>query len=700
METNSFMLMAELRSGTYESYSYNYFTLVAVCLVVLVVVVCGVVGFVMLVRRIGSRPATSESENSKRLPPSADRHHHNELVSSRCPSCGVDLRADSPMGLCPQCLLQCALSKRNSTPLPADPGATGAYRGPSTAPAVEVLAPLFPQLEILELIGQGGMGAVYKARQTKLDRLVAVKILPAEWGNDAAFAERFNREARALARLSHSQIVTIHDFGESGGLFYLVMEYVDGCNLRQLLRGGPLQPELALSIVPQICAALQYAHGEGVVHRDIKPENILLDNKGQVKIADFGLAKLTRKSAAEFTLTGSRQVMGTIDYMAPEQRTSPQDVDHRVDIYAVGVMLYEMLTGELPLGRFAPPSEKAQVDARFDAVVFRAMEKEPAQRYQRISEVQADVQAISRSTRGHHLDRAVTASEQKPVVGVGARVRSVVGGMVTLFVHRPTPINAPSAPEMAQEHATPEKGQDTPMGQAKSTDVPADRPARRPNHGRFWAGVVMYGVAGATLGLILFTIPEYICLFAFVIPMAASWLHTTICKEFFPTDPNDTADENTEASHVDGTASLAFYRGEIDDDLFFFVDKIHDVLRNADQEYLKIELRHTKQTEEATSQGPVVTATVLPFSKELEKLQERVWDQLETILSNAAQSNKLREPAADSRQPLSVRHGRSHHRDWPRGTRGLPRRRNFSLAVYQTRRSGNGPLVRGPKIAG
>ena len=194
-----------------------------------------------------------------------------------------------------------------------------AYRGPSSAPPVADLAPLFPQLEILELIGQGGMGAVYKARQIKLDRLVAIKILPAEWGNDTAFAERFTREARALARLSHSHIVTIHDFGESGGLFYLVMEFVDGCNLRQLLGGGSLQPELALSLVPQICAALQYAHGEGVVHRDIKPENILLDQKGQVKIADFGLAKLTRKSAAEFTLTGTKQVMGTINYMAPEQ---------------------------------------------------------------------------------------------------------------------------------------------------------------------------------------------------------------------------------------------------------------------------------------------------------------------------------------------------------------------------------------------
>ena len=348
-------------------------------------------------------------------------------------------------------------------------------------------------------------------------------------------------------------------------------------------------------------------------------------------------------------MTGSQQVMGTIDYMAPEQRTAPQDVDHRVDIYAVGVMLYEMLTGELPLGRFAPPSEKAQVDARFDAVVFRAMEKEPAQRYQRISEVQADVQAISRSTRGHHLDCAVTAREQKPVGGVGARVRSVVGGMVTLFVHRPTPVSAPSAPAMSQEHATPEKGQDTPMRQAKSTDVPADRPARRPNHGRFWAGVVIYALAALAVGAIGFIAPDsseyskYMCISITPVLMAACVLYAIICKEFFPSESGGTADNDAEASHVDGTASLAFHRGDLDITLFAWEEQIGDILRYADREYLKIELRHTKQTGDANAQGPVsVIATVMPFTKELEKLQERVWDQLETIVPGAAQRNKMR----------------------------------------------------------
>jgi tRNA A-37 threonylcarbamoyl transferase component Bud32 len=312
-----------------------------------------------------------------------------------CPVCAAALPEDSPMGLCPECLLEGALSQPQRVAARSHPNGTAAYEGGSAAPAVAELASLFPQLQITELIGQGGMGAVYKARQTKLDRTVAIKILPAEWGRDPSFAERFAREARALARLSHPHIVAVHDFGETAGQFYLVMEYVDGVNLRQLLECGRLQPEQALQIVPQICEALQYAHEEGIVHRDIKPENILLDRRGQVKIADFGLAKLMRPSAAEFTLTGTRQVMGTLNYMAPEQRTRPQEVDHRADIYALGVVLYEMLTGQLPLGRFPAPSDAVAVDQRLDEVVFHALEQDPAKRYQRVSEIKMDVESIA-----------------------------------------------------------------------------------------------------------------------------------------------------------------------------------------------------------------------------------------------------------------------------------------------------------------
>ncbi|KKL93543.1 hypothetical protein LCGC14_1873630 [marine sediment metagenome] len=247
-------------------------------------------------------------------------------------------------------------------------------------------------------LGKGGMGAVYKARQPGLDRFVAVKILPPEVGADPDFAERFKREARALAKLSHQNIVSVFDFGQADGLYYFIMEYVDGANLRHVIETGTVKPEEALAIVPQICEALQFAHDKGIVHRDIKPENILVDKQGRVKITDFGLAKLLGKAPAEITLTGTQQVMGTLHYMAPEQMQGAGAVDHRADIYSLGVVFYEMLTGELPIGRFAPPSKKIQVDVRLDEVVLRALENEPDRRYQQVSEVKTDVEAITRST--------------------------------------------------------------------------------------------------------------------------------------------------------------------------------------------------------------------------------------------------------------------------------------------------------------
>ncbi|HEX5271711.1 MAG TPA: serine/threonine-protein kinase, partial [Gemmataceae bacterium] len=315
-----------------------------------------------------------------------------------CPECGIGLPADAPEGLCPQCLLKGVISSaHDAAKSAAEP--TSAYAGPE-APTVEELATLFPQLELLELIGHGGMGAVYKARQPALDRLVALKVLPPEAGRDPAFAERFGREARALARLGHPNIVAVYDVGKAGEFYYFVMEYVDGANLRQVLRDGHLTPEQALRIVPQICDALQYAHEEGVVHRDIKPENILLDKKGRVKIADFGLAKLLGRDTGDFTLTGSRQVMGTLYYMAPEQVERPLEVDHRADIYSLGVVFYEMLTGQLPVGRFPMPSEKAGTDAFLDEVVLHALEREPAQRYQHASDVKTDVEGRRRPTAG------------------------------------------------------------------------------------------------------------------------------------------------------------------------------------------------------------------------------------------------------------------------------------------------------------
>jgi serine/threonine protein kinase len=313
------------------------------------------------------------------------------------------------MGLCPECLLQAGF---------ATGGETGANAGSPPAfmpPTVGELAAIFPQLEILQFIGKGGMGAVYQARQKQLDRIVALKILPPGAGAEAGFAERFAREARALAKLNHPGIVTLFEFGQAGGLYFFLMEFVDGVNLRQLLAGQRLSSREALAIVPQICDALQYAHDQRIVHRDIKPENILLDRRGRVKLADFGLAKLMEagsESAAagvladqpsagmgpiggSATLTGAGKVMGTPHYMAPEQREHPAEVDNRADIYALGVVFYQMLTGELPGKPIEPPSRKVALDVRLDEVVLRALEKKPELRYQQASEFKTQVETVA-----------------------------------------------------------------------------------------------------------------------------------------------------------------------------------------------------------------------------------------------------------------------------------------------------------------
>jgi serine/threonine protein kinase len=298
-----------------------------------------------------------------------------------------------------------------------DAGQTGGKR--PEPPSLERLAAAFPQLEVIQFIGQGGMGAVYKARQKQLDRIVALKVLPPGIGGDPAFAERFTREAKALAKLLHPNIVALFEFGQTAGIYYLLMEFVDGVSLGQLLRSSRVSPREALAIVPQICDALQYAHDQGIVHRDIKPENILLDRRGRVKVADFGLAKLVEANAPltpslspsdgervaarpgegeNSFITDAGKIMGTPNYMAPEQVEHPAEVDHRADIYALGVVFYQMLTGELPGKSLEPPSRKVLIDVRLDEVVMRALEKNPELRYQQVSVLKTQVETIASGT--------------------------------------------------------------------------------------------------------------------------------------------------------------------------------------------------------------------------------------------------------------------------------------------------------------
>ena len=265
--------------------------------------------------------------------------------------------------------------------------------------------------------------------------MVALKILPPEVAGGAGFAERFTREARALASLNHPNIVTLYEFGQADGLYFFLMEVVDGVNLQELLRAGRIAPREALAIVPQICDALQFAHDLGIVHRDIKPGNILLNRRGQVKIADFGIAKMLEadgRAGSPLPAAGvcgddgapgakrpdgespppaftGGQLIGTPGYSAPEQKSDPQHVDCRADIYSLGVVFYEMLTGELPGQRLEPPSRKVQIDVRLDEVVLRAMEKKPELRYQQVSEVKTMVETIVQSSKPPPLPSQATA---------------------------------------------------------------------------------------------------------------------------------------------------------------------------------------------------------------------------------------------------------------------------------------------------
>ena len=262
-------------------------------------------------------------------------------------------------------------------------------------PTLEEMQAMLPQYLFESLLGRGGMGAVYKARQVTLNRAVAIKVLPGDLIDDleANFAERFKNEARTMAKMNHPGIVKVFDFGETKTeLLYIVMEFINGTDVSQMIRSqGKLPPEHALAITAHVCDALGYAHRNGVIHRDIKPANILMNQEGTVKVADFGLAK---QSDAGRGLTKTNTAMGTPDFVAPEALAPGMVVDGRADLYAVGVMLYQMLTGEIPRGMWALPSEKVKCDPRYDQVILKAMQMDRDQRYQDGMEIRRDLDVI------------------------------------------------------------------------------------------------------------------------------------------------------------------------------------------------------------------------------------------------------------------------------------------------------------------
>jgi serine/threonine protein kinase/formylglycine-generating enzyme required for sulfatase activity len=274
---------------------------------------------------------------------------------------------------------------------------SGGSRYAPELPDVEELQALLDGRYIIEgFLGRGGMGLVYKGLQLPLKRPVAIKILAKQSTGEEdeyAFEERFTREAYAMAALTHPNIVQVYDCGDAGEHFlFISMELVEGGDLGAMIKVGGVTPEVALTMIGPICDGLQAAHERGIVHRDIKPANIFLTLEGKPKVADFGLAKNFDAGATMLTKTGLG--MGTPDYAAPEQYDGASDLDHRADVYSLGVMFYQMLTGTLPRGAYTPVSQLVAVDPRLDAVVSRAMTQNRNERYQSVAEFRADVEEI------------------------------------------------------------------------------------------------------------------------------------------------------------------------------------------------------------------------------------------------------------------------------------------------------------------
>ncbi|TDA65672.1 MAG: Stk1 family PASTA domain-containing Ser/Thr kinase [Clostridia bacterium] len=271
--------------------------------------------------------------------------------------------------------------------------------------------------EVREKLGSGGMAVVYQGHDRLLERPVAIKILQENYAADEATVRRFHQEAQAVARLSHPNIVAIYDVGEEQGCHYLVMEYVSGRNLKELLKEkGTFPPDEAIQITRQICDALQHAHENGVVHRDIKPHNVLVTSGGRVKVTDFGLARAA--ASAEATITYPGTMLGSVHYLSPEQARG-QLAGKEADIYALGVVLYEMLTGGLPFQGDSPVSVaikhvqenpvpprqiRPEIPAALEKVVLKAMQKDPGQRYQTAAAMGADLVRVLNAFAGPESD--------------------------------------------------------------------------------------------------------------------------------------------------------------------------------------------------------------------------------------------------------------------------------------------------------
>jgi len=292
------------------------------------------------------------------------------------------------------------------------------------APSPEHLGKLLPQYGIESLIAQGGMGAVYKGRQLSLDRDVAIKVLLYEFGEDLEFRESFTTEAKAMARLNHPNLLGVFDFGDVDGMPYIVMEYVDGGSLYEATWNKVVDPLQAVSIVKGICDGLDHAHGHNIVHRDIKPSNILLTPRAEPKVADFGLAHATDSDKIGL-------VMGTPGYTAPEVFQNPDQAGKLADIYSVGVILHQLLTGIDPAGSQQPPSQVSG-HPRLDLIWRKATHSTPALRYPSVAAMTSDLENWIASQKNVPVatGRAAPKRPLAPRLRVKSSTRSGGGGIL------------------------------------------------------------------------------------------------------------------------------------------------------------------------------------------------------------------------------------------------------------------------------